>query len=84
MRHAHNREKSKIAIERIRRECLNMMAVIGPVIAALMVAGLAAVCVREIYKGHKSGGCGGCSGGCSGCSGSCSGCSGCAHRMKQK
>ena len=84
MRHAHNREKSKIAIERIRRECLNMMAVIGPVIAALMVAGLAAICVREIYKGHKSGGCGGCSGGCSGCSGSCSGCSGCAHRMKQK
>ena len=84
MRHAHNREQSKAAIKRIRRECLNMMAVIGPVIAALMVAGLAAICVREIYKGHKSGGCGGSSGGCSGCSGSCSGCSGCAHRMKQK
>ncbi|MBR0398356.1 MAG: hypothetical protein IJI10_08805 [Eubacterium sp.] len=61
-----------------------MMAVIGPVIAALMVAGLVAVCSREIYKGHKSGGCGGCSGGCSGCSGSCSGCSGCAHHVKQK
>jgi len=82
MRHAHN--KSENAIKRIRRECLNMMAVIGPVIAALMVAGLAAICVREIYKGHKSGGCGGCGGGCSGCSGSCSGCSSCAHRVKQK
>ncbi|MBQ9061251.1 MAG: FeoB-associated Cys-rich membrane protein [Eubacterium sp.] len=56
----------------------------GPVIAALMVAGLVAVCGREIYKGHKSGGCGGCSGGCSGCSGSCASCSGCAHHVRQK
>ncbi len=54
-----------------------MSVIIGNGIVILAVAGLLAVCAREIWKEHKSGGCGGCTGcskGCKGCSGSCSSC----------
>ena len=53
-----------------------MSAIIGNAIAALLVAGLVAVCAAEILKGHKSGSCGG---GCAGCSGSCSSCGSCSR-----
>ena len=54
-----------------------MPVVLGNAIAILMVAALVAVCAREIWKGHKKGGCGGSCAGCSGCCGSCGGCSKC-------
>ena len=54
-----------------------MPVILGNLIAILLVVLLVAVCAREIWKSHKSGGCGG---GCAGCSGSCAGCSKCAHK----
>ncbi|MBO6163434.1 MAG: FeoB-associated Cys-rich membrane protein [Lachnospiraceae bacterium] len=56
-----------------------MSVILGNAIAILLVVMLVVVCVREIWKGHQSGGCGSCSGGCAGCSGSCASCGGCAH-----
>ena len=48
-----------------------MPAILGNLIAILLVALLVFVSGREIWKSHKSGGCGG---SCSGCSGNCAGC----------
>lgn len=48
-----------------------MNAVLGNLIAILLVAGLVACCVRELVQSHKGGGCGG----CAGCSGNCASCS---------
>ena len=48
-----------------------MSALLGNGIAVLLVAGLVWISAREIWKGHQSGGCGGCSGDCGSCSSSC-------------
>ena len=57
-----------------------MPVFLGNLIAVLLVAGLLAVCIKEILKSHKNGGCGGCSGcsggSCAGCAGKCGGCAG--------
>ena len=48
-----------------------MNVIFGNLTAILLVAGLAALCVRELVKEHKSGSCGG----CAGCGGNCASCS---------
>ncbi|MBR2527122.1 MAG: FeoB-associated Cys-rich membrane protein [Blautia sp.] len=48
-----------------------MKAIIGNGITILLIAGLLALAIRELWKSHKSGGC---SCGCGGCPGSCSAC----------
>ena len=51
-----------------------MSVIIGNGIAILLVAALVGLSARELWKGHQSGGCGGCSGDCAGCSSSCHSC----------
>jgi len=48
-----------------------MSVIVGNGIAVLLVAALVGLSARELWKGHQSGGCGGCSGDCAGCSSSC-------------
>ena len=55
-----------------------MPAVIGNLIAVLLVALLVGVSVLELIKERKKGGCGG----CSGCCGSCAGCAKCPHKAQ--
>ena len=55
-----------------------MPAVIGNLIAVLLVFLLVGVSVMELIKEHKKGGCGG----CSGCCGSCAGCAKCPHKAQ--
>ncbi len=50
-----------------------MPGFLGTLIVVLLVAGLAALCARSLWRDHKSGG------GCAGCSGNCAHCSGCAR-----
>ncbi|MBR2765536.1 MAG: FeoB-associated Cys-rich membrane protein [Blautia sp.] len=49
-----------------------MNTILGNGIALLLVAGLVLLSLRELWKGHRKGGCGSCAGGCSGCCASCS------------
>jgi hypothetical protein len=47
---------------------------IGNIVVLAIVAALAGLCVRSLWKDHKSGGCSGCSGCKNGCHGSCNSC----------
>lgn len=49
-----------------------MPVILGNIIALSLVALLVYVCARNLWGGHKSGGCGGCSGNCASCGGGCS------------
>ncbi len=60
-----------------------MPVILGNMVAVLLVIALVFVCAKEIWKGHKGGGCAGCSGSCGSCS-SCSGCSKCAHHTSSR
>ncbi len=54
-----------------------MSEILGTVIVLLVVAVLAALCVRALWKGRRTGGC---SGDCA----SCGGCPGCAPKKDKK
>ncbi|MBQ9521634.1 MAG: FeoB-associated Cys-rich membrane protein [Oscillospiraceae bacterium] len=55
-----------------------MSPILGNAIALLAVALLVAVCVRNLWRDARRGGCGG----CGGCSGQCSHCAGCAAKKR--
>ncbi|MBQ6985615.1 MAG: FeoB-associated Cys-rich membrane protein [Oscillibacter sp.] len=60
-----------------------MSAILGNAVALLLVALLVAVCVRNLWKDAKQGGCGSGCAGCAGCAnGSCIHCAG--HVRKGK
>lgn len=58
-----------------------MTAILGNVVALLLVGVLVFVCGRNVVNQIKSGGCAGCSGGCNG---HCSGCSSCGTEHSTK
>ncbi len=58
-----------------------MNALLGNGIALLLTAGLVFLSARELWRGHKKGGCGR---GCAGCNGNCAGCAGAEPGKKRK